>query len=94
MGRTPLQRLPRHQLAWREAVEAGLDTHEPHARVLLCGRHGRAAGGPPHFIYAAFNMYHEPLVFELPVLPKGFAWFRKMDTSLPEPDDICRSTRK
>jgi glycogen operon protein len=56
---------------------------------LLCGRHGKAAGGPPHFIYAAFNMFYEPLEFELPVLPKGLSWFRKLDTSLPEPDDIC-----
>ncbi len=24
---------------------------------MLCGRHGAAVGGPPHFIYCAFNMY-------------------------------------
>jgi len=56
---------------------------------LLCGRHGKAAGGPPHFIYTAFNMHYEPLTFELPVLPKSMAWHRKIDTALAEPDDIC-----
>ncbi|MGH8048725.1 MAG: glycogen debranching protein [Chthoniobacterales bacterium] len=55
---------------------------------LLCGRHGKATGGTPNFIYAAFNMFHEPLIFDLPVLPKGMAWFRAIDTALPEPDDI------
>lgn len=55
---------------------------------MLCGRHGRAAGGSPHFLYAVFNMYYEPLTFELPVLPKGNSWFRAIDTALPEPEDI------
>lgn len=56
---------------------------------LLCGRHGAAVGGPPHFIYCAFNMYYEPLDFVLPVLPKGMQWHRAVDTSLPSPKDIC-----
>ncbi len=55
---------------------------------MLCGRHTRAAGGPSHFLYAVFNMYHEPLDFELPVLPKGRAWYRAIDTALAEPEDI------
>ena len=55
---------------------------------MLCGRHGAAVGGPPHFIYCAFNMYFEPLEFTLPVLPKGLAWHRFADTSLPAPADI------
>jgi glycogen operon protein len=57
---------------------------------LLCGRHARAAGGPPHFLYAILNMHYEPLTFELPVLPKGAAWFRAIDTALPEPNDIVQ----
>lgn len=56
---------------------------------MLCGRHGAAIGGPAHFTYCAFNMYHEPLDFTLPVLPKGAEWHRFADTSLPSPEDIA-----
>jgi len=56
---------------------------------MLCGRHGKQIGGPPHFIYCAFNMYHKPLDFTLPVLPKGMRWFRVADTARPSPDDIA-----
>ncbi len=56
---------------------------------LLCGRHSKASGGTPDFIYAAFNMYYQPLEFEIPVLPKGLRWHRLLDTALPEPEDIC-----
>src|SRR5690606_28130263 len=56
---------------------------------MLCGKHGAAAGGPPHFIYCIFNMYHEPLEFTLPVLPRGMEWFRYLDTSLESPADIA-----
>ncbi len=55
---------------------------------MLCGRHGAAAGGPAHFIYCAFNMFHKPLDFTLPVLPRGKEWHRFADTSLESPDDI------
>ncbi len=55
---------------------------------MLCARHGVIAGGPPHFIYCAFNMFYEALEFTLPVLPKGMSWFRVVDTALPSPDDI------
>ena len=57
---------------------------------MLCGRHGEAAGGPPDFLYVAFNMYHKPLNFGLPVLPKGMTWRRFADTSLASPADICK----
>ena len=56
---------------------------------MLCGRHGAAAGGLPHFIYCVFNMYHQPLAFTPPVLPKGMTWSRFVDTAQPSPDDIC-----
>jgi glycogen operon protein len=56
---------------------------------LLCGRHGAAIGGPPHFIYCGINMFHEPLDFTLPVLPKGMEWYRVADTSLAAPEDIA-----
>lgn len=55
---------------------------------MLCGRHGAAVGGPAHFIYCVFNMYHEPLTFTLPVLPRGMEWFRVLDTSLDSPEDL------
>ncbi len=55
---------------------------------MLCGKHGAAAGGPGHFIYCAFNMYHKALDFTLPVLPKGLQWYRLADTSLDSPADI------
>ncbi|MDX2081600.1 MAG: glycogen debranching protein GlgX [Terrimicrobiaceae bacterium] len=56
---------------------------------MLCGRHDRAAGGTGDFIYVACNMYVKPLVFGLPVLPRGMAWRRFVDTSLAAPDDIA-----
>lgn len=55
---------------------------------MLCGRHGAAVGGLPHFIYGVFNMYHQPLAFTPPVLPKGMTWHRLADTSRESPDDI------
>ncbi len=57
---------------------------------MLCGRHGEAAGGPPHFLYVVFNMFYKPLSFTLPVLPRGMAWHKFADTALPAPDDICQ----
>ena len=56
---------------------------------MLCGRHGAAIGGPPHFFYVAFNMFFKPLTFTLPILPRGMSWLRFVDTGLPAPDDIC-----
>lgn len=56
---------------------------------MLCGRHAAALGGPSHFLYCVFNMYHEPLDFTLPILPRGMEWFRHLDTALESPDDIA-----
>ena len=64
----------------------GLNSHS--LAFLLCGKHAAAAGRPPHFIYVAFNMFHEPLEFALPVLPKRYSWFRAADTSRPAPEDF------
>jgi len=55
---------------------------------MLCGRHSKALGGPPDFLYAVFNMFHEPLTFELPVLPRNVFWFRAIDTARRAPEDI------
>jgi isoamylase len=56
---------------------------------MICGRHHEFMGGNPHFIYVVLNMYHEPLNFGLPVLPKTMRWHRFADTALPAPEDIC-----
>jgi len=56
---------------------------------MLCGRHGAAAGGQPHFIYCAFNMFHKPLDFTPPVLPRGMEWHRLANTARESPDDIA-----
>ncbi|MFY8216396.1 MAG: glycogen debranching protein [Chthoniobacterales bacterium] len=55
---------------------------------LLCGRHSRAIGGKPWFFYVCFNMFHEPLEFELPTLPKKLRWHEFLDTGKPSPLDI------
>jgi hypothetical protein len=34
-------------------------------------------------------MFFEPLELALPVLPKGMAWYRFVDTALDAPDDMA-----
>jgi glycogen operon protein len=46
------------------------------------------SGPEGDFIYAAFNMWHEPLEFTLPVLPQGMRWRLVVDTARPSPDDF------
>jgi glycogen operon protein len=78
-------------ISWH-GVKAWKPDWTPQSRslaFLLCGRHDKAAGGPANFLYAIFNMFHEPLDFELPVLPRGAAWSLAIDTARPEPDDIA-----
>ncbi len=41
------------------------------------------------FIYAAFNMYWEPLRFELPATDSGLAWHQFANTGLPAPADVA-----
>ncbi|HYK46718.1 MAG TPA: alpha-amylase family glycosyl hydrolase, partial [Parafilimonas sp.] len=40
-------------------------------------------------MHCMLNAYHQPLEFELPVLPPGGEWKRWIDTSLASPADIC-----
>jgi len=61
---------------------------------MLCGRHGRAAGGPSHFIYCVFNAYWKPLRFNLPVLPRGMQWWRVVDTAEEAPRDIAEEGKE
>jgi len=39
-------------------------------------------------------MFHEPLTFELPVLPKRLKWYVAIDTAKPEPSDIADSDQE
>jgi len=54
---------------------------------LIAGDRG-ASDSEADFIYAAFNMWHEPLVFGLPKLPPGMRWRLVVDTARPTPDDF------
>jgi len=49
---------------------------------------GKTRGPDADFIYAAFNMWHESLEFELPTLPPGMRWRLVVDTARPSPDDL------
>lgn len=55
---------------------------------LLCGKHSAHAGGNGDFLYAVFNSWHEPLEFQLPVLPKRKNWHFFADSSKSHGSDI------
>jgi glycogen operon protein len=55
---------------------------------MIAGDISLASGPKADFIYAAFNMWHEPLSFGLPKLPEGMRWFRVIDTGRNSPDDF------
>jgi len=57
---------------------------------MLCGKHAAAAGRPFKFMYCAFNMFHEPLEFTLPRLPRGKTWRRVVDTAKSSPNDFLQ----
>jgi len=46
-----------------------------------------------HF-YVALNAYWESLVFDLPSLPQGRHWHRRVDTARPSPDDFCEDGKQ
>jgi len=58
---------------------------------MIAGNTGDVFGPETDFIYAAFNMWHEPLKFELPRLPAGMRWRLVIDTAQPSPDDFLES---
>jgi glycogen operon protein len=53
---------------------------------LAFSLHDETGGG--HF-HVMLNAYWQPLLFELPPLPRGQHWHRAVDTSLASPDDFC-----
>jgi len=58
---------------------------------MIAGDKAQSYGPEGDFIYAAFNMWHEPLAFALPVLPAGLRWRRVVDTGRASPDDFFES---
>jgi isoamylase len=58
--------------------------HDPEARALSMTLAGFGGDADLHVM---FNMFWNPLEFELPVIP-GRCWYLAVDTSLPSPDDI------
>ena len=55
---------------------------------MIAGDSRYSSGPESDFIYATFNMWHEPLTFGLPKLPDGMRWRRVMDTGRASPDDF------
>jgi hypothetical protein len=55
---------------------------------MIAGDMGAPSGPEADFLYAAFNMWHKPLTFGLPVLPVGMRWRLVVDTARPSPDDF------
>ena len=55
---------------------------------MIAGKMDEPYGPEADFIYAAFNMWHEPLTFGLPKLPSGMRWRLVADTARPSPDDF------
>jgi len=55
---------------------------------MIAGDTSKTYGPEADFIYAAFNMWHEPLEFGLPVLPQGMRWRLVVDTARSSPDDF------
>ena len=62
---------------------------DSHSLAFMIAGDMSAPGGPEaDFIYAAFNMWHKPLSFGLPLLPVGMRWRLVVDTARPSPDDF------
>jgi len=55
---------------------------------MIAGDMSSSFGPKSDFIYAAFNMWHEPLTFGLPKLPSGMHWRLVVDTGRTSPDDF------
>jgi isoamylase len=60
--------------------------HNSHSLAMLLKLY--SVHGLLDTIYAIFNMYWEPLVFQIPEAPNGWGWRMAIDTSQPSPRDI------
>ncbi|MFV0416667.1 MAG: glycogen debranching protein GlgX [Chthoniobacterales bacterium] len=56
---------------------------------MLCGQHASTKTQTSDDIYCAFNSWHEPLTFTLPLLPHGLYWHCFVNTGLAAPRDIA-----
>jgi isoamylase len=73
------------EVAWHGTTLNAPGWDDPDALALaatLAGFHGDSD------LHLMFNMYWEPLTFELPAVP-GRGWFRAIDTAQPSPLDIA-----
>jgi len=86
---TDVQKCGYPDISWH-GIEPWKPDWMPGSRSLafLIAGEMRDSGTDGDFIYAVFNMWHEPLTFTLPRLPSGMHWRRVMDTGLPSPDDF------
>lgn len=73
-------------IAWH-GTQAGRPDWSPGSRVLA---YTLAGFDDQPDIHVIFNMYWEPLEFELPKVA-GRGWYRAVDTALESPDDICET---
>jgi glycogen operon protein len=83
--------LPQHDGGSFEITWHGVRAWQPdwadYSRTLAMMAR-RTAGGEHDIVYAAFNMYWEPLEFELP-RPAVGQWRMFADTGAAPPQDIC-----
>jgi glycogen operon protein len=63
----------------------------PSSRVLAFMRRSLGGNDRGDVVYAAMNMYWEPLEFELPAPPDGRRWLMFANTCMPTPEDIWES---
>ncbi len=70
----------RLDVSWH-GVRAWQPDWSPESRSLAFMLAARGGGVADDVVYAAFSMYWEPLVFELPRLPEGWRWHRFANTA-------------
>lgn len=74
------------EVSWH-GTRAGRPDFADHSRVLALMLKAQD-GDDLDVVYAAFNMYWDPLDFELPSPPTGCQWHQFANTGLTAPDDI------
>uniref|UniRef100_A0A7C2JYN7 Glycogen debranching enzyme GlgX n=1 Tax=Schlesneria paludicola TaxID=360056 RepID=A0A7C2JYN7_9PLAN len=87
-GRRPTANDDLLDVSWH-GVEPWQPDWAHHSRTLAMMLKLYALEGLVDTIYAAFNMYWEPLVFHIPEAPDNWTWRKAIDTSQPSPRDIA-----
>jgi glycogen operon protein len=80
----------RLEVSWH-GTRAWLPDWSPGSRTVAVMLRG---DGTEDVIYAAFNMYWEPLRFELPDAPAGRRWHLAVDTAAAPPGDVTEPGRE